>query len=141
MQLGLTPLHIAVTDSQLDVVSCLLELGASPFTTTKTGENKGGNKRFSRPGGSKQSSVAITARHSVLRWESNRVFIARDRRHGGSPGVGEEQYGGDAGAAGRRWARGRHQQNPVDAAAPRRAHGPPAGACASLPHLELSLRE
>ena len=39
MQLGLTPLHIAVTDSQLDVVSCLLELGASPFTTTKTGEN------------------------------------------------------------------------------------------------------
>jgi hypothetical protein len=39
MQLGLTPLHIAVTDQQLDVVSCLLELGASPFTTTKTGEN------------------------------------------------------------------------------------------------------
>lgn len=59
VQLGLTPLHIAVTDSQLDVVSCLLELGASPFTTTKTGENKGGNKRFSRPGGSKQSSVAF----------------------------------------------------------------------------------
>jgi ankyrin repeat protein len=37
VQLGLAPLHNAVTESQLDVVNCLMELGASPFTTTKTG--------------------------------------------------------------------------------------------------------